>query len=111
MLVLMLILLFLILAFPFLIEPNSIREFYRKKPKYDIQDEMSFLNEAKWVGKVINSCEYIRQVWTCDRLIRALDNKYRNKVDSNLKRKVIYDLNTSWLNQEDKLLRYASKNK
>jgi hypothetical protein len=94
------------------IDPICIgKRLFTKKSKYDIQDEMTFFNEAKWVEKVINSCEYKCQIWVCDKLIQALDNKYHNKVDSDLRRKVIYNLNTNWLKQENKLLHYAPKNK
>lgn len=57
--------------------------------RYDIQDQMSLYQEAKWVEEVIDSCTTIKQ-WVCaNRLIFLLEEKYDKKVkrviNSNIK--------------------------
>jgi len=48
--------------------------------RYDIQDQMSLYQEAKWVEEVIDSCTTIKQ-WVCaNRLIFLLEEKYDKKV-------------------------------
>lgn len=48
--------------------------------RYDIQDQMSLYQDAKWVEEVIDSCTTIKQ-WVCaNRLIFFLEEKYDKKV-------------------------------
>ena len=63
-----------------------------KKKKYNIQDEMSMLDEAKWVEKVIKSCKTYRQLIVARKLYRALSRKYANKVDNDLLSKIDHKL-------------------
>jgi hypothetical protein len=101
----------MLFSITYLLFPILFKNWFVKEPEYDIQDEMTFLNEAKWVEKVINSCEYRCQIWACDKLIVALSNKYKNKVDSKLIRKVKNNLDDIWLKQEQYLLYHEPKNK
>jgi hypothetical protein len=55
-----------------------------KKKKYNIQDEVHMLDEAKWVEKVIKSCKTYKQLIVARKLYRALSHKYENKVDYDL---------------------------
>ena len=48
--------------------------------RYDIQDQMSLYQEAKWVEEVIDSCTTIKQWVYANRLIFLLEEKYDKKV-------------------------------
>ena len=80
------------------IDPNSFHEsvknFFDCFRKYDIQDQMSFFQEATWVTNVIKSCETWKQFYNSKKLISFLNNKYENKV----KPKIIEEImNNLWL--------------
>lgn len=65
-----------------------------KKKKYNIQDEMNMLDEAKWVEKVIKSCKTYKQLTVTRKLYRSLSHKYESKVDCDLLYKI--DNNLHW---------------
>lgn len=48
--------------------------------RYDIQDQMSLYQEAKWVEEVIDSCTTRHQLHNADKLISFLCNKYKKKM-------------------------------
>lgn len=48
--------------------------------RYDIQDQMSLYQEAKWIEEVIDSCTTIKQWIYANRLIFLLEEKYDKKV-------------------------------
>lgn len=59
---------------------------------YDIQDQMSLYQEAKWVEEVIDSCTTIKQ-WVCaNRLIFLLEEKYNKKVERVINSDIKYRL-------------------
>lgn len=60
--------------------PALFKEITNVFHKYDIQDQMSFFQEATWVIKVIKSCETWKQFYNSKKLIAFLNNKYENKV-------------------------------
>ena len=68
-----------------------------RKNKYNIQDEMSLFQDYTWVKKVIQSCKTSAQHTNADNLIEYLKQKYLFKVDSDLLRKLIRDLNNIWI--------------
>lgn len=53
-----------------------------KKKKYNIQDEVHMLDDAKWIEKVMKSCKTYKQLIVTNRLPSILWNKYHNKVDN-----------------------------
>lgn len=55
-----------------------------KEKAYNVQDEMNFFNEAKWVEKVILSCKTQKQTCNAYELIAALCDKYKTKVKSSI---------------------------
>jgi hypothetical protein len=60
--------------------------------RYDIQDQMSLYQEAKWVEEVIDSCTTIKQ-WVCaNRLIFLLEEKYDKKVKRAINSDIKYRL-------------------
>lgn len=63
-----------------------------KKCKYDINTEMKFLNSAKWIEKVIDSCTTLKHTNITCSLIKNLDNLYYKKVDADLFKTVINQL-------------------
>lgn len=74
-----------------------------KKKKYNIQDEMSMLNEAKWVEKVIKSCKTYKQLIATRKLYHALSDKYNNKVDPNLLHRIDNKLYLVWYEMTDQV--------
>lgn len=74
-----------------------------KKKKYNIQDEVHMLNEAKWVEKVIKSCKTYKQLIVARKLYRALSHKYENKVDHDLLYKIDDKLYWSWEGMRDQV--------
>ena len=92
----LIILIFGIAFFPIILLIDEISKDMRteqpKKKKYNIQDEMSMLDEAKWVEKVIKSCKTYRQLIVARKLYRALSRKYANKVDNDLLSKIDHKL-------------------
>ena len=71
----------------------------RKKPKYKIEDEMSFFDDYLWVSKVLNSCKTRAQLYSANELIYILKNKYKNKVDTDVLRDVNIKLDEIWDNK------------
>lgn len=84
-----------------IMEELDITQF--KKNKYNIQDEMNMLNEAKWVEKVIKSCKTYKQLIASRKLYRALSDKYDNKVDSNLLHRIDNNLYLVWYEMTDQV--------
>ena len=78
------------------IDPNGFHEgvknFFDCFRKYDIQDQMSFFQEATWVIKVIKSCETWKQFYNSKKLISFLHNKYENKVKSEIVEEIMNKL-------------------
>ena len=101
------ILIFGIAFVPFIFLTYEISEDMRteqsKKKKYNIQDEMNMLNEAKWVEKVIKSCKTYKQLIASRKLYRALSDKYDNKVDSNLLLRINNNLYLVWHGMTDQV--------
>ena len=59
---------------------NELHDIIDTVHRYDIQDQMSLYQEAKWVEEVIDSCTTFKQ-WVCaNRLIFLLEEKYDKKV-------------------------------
>lgn len=81
--------LFFMLGIPYLISSavdpigtsKVIDSIFKKEKKYDVQDEMSFFNDAEWVKKVILSCKTTAQVWNAYELSKILRKKYEGKVE------------------------------
>lgn len=74
-----------------------------KKKKYNIQDEMNMLNEAKWVEKVIKSCKTYKQLIVTRKLYHTLSDKYYNKVDPNLLHRIDNKLYFVWNRMTDQV--------
>ena len=95
-----LIMLFVFVGVPIsvvcLLDPYLVSDVFKKSPKYNVQDEMSFSNDAKWVEKVINSCNTLEQLYVCDELIKTLIKKYKNKVNPSDLSLIDEDLNSQW---------------
>lgn len=68
-----------------------------RKKKYNIQDEMSLFQDYSWVRKVIASCKTYEQHNHSDCLILFLENKYKNKIDSNLLETILNKLTNYWI--------------
>ena len=54
------------------------------------------LNDLMWIKKVIKSCKTDIQLIHANKLRYLLENKYKNKVDSELLDKVYDDLYLHW---------------
>ncbi len=67
-----------------------------EKKKCKIQDERNMLNDVIWIKKVIKSCKTYRQLLNANQLCYFLEDKYKNKVDSELLDKVSDDLYWHW---------------
>ena len=88
-----LFLLALPIAIAYCIDPDETKEELQDIidmiRRYDIQDQMSLYQEAKWVEEVIGSCTTITQWVYANRLIFLLEEKYDKKVkrviNSNIK--------------------------
>lgn len=97
--------LFFVFGIPYLVssitDPTGtskvIDSIFKKEKKYNIQDEMNFFDDAKWVEKVINSCNTLEQLYVCDELIKTLIKKYKNKVNPFDLSLIDDDLNSQWL--------------
>ena len=99
------ILIFGIMFFPIILLIYEISEDactkQSKKKKYNIQDEMYMLDEAKWVEKVIKSCKTYKQLIAARKLYRALSHKYENKVDYDLLHRIDNKLYWVWYEMTD----------
>lgn len=67
-----------------------------KKKKYKIQDEMNMFNDVMWIKKVIRSCKTYKQLTNANKLRYILEDKYKNKIDSNLLDRMFNDLYWDW---------------
>ena len=74
-----------------------------KKKKYNIQDEMTMLDESKWVEKVTKGCKTYKQLIVARKLRHALFDKYKNKVDRDLLYKIDNELHCSWERMTDRV--------
>jgi len=74
-----------------------------KKKKYNIQDEMYMLDEAKWVEKVTKNCKTYKQLIVARKLCHALFDKYKNKVDHDFLYKIDNELHWSWERMTDQV--------
>lgn len=72
-----------------------------RKPKYNYQTQLNFLNDSLYVKKVINSCITVKQLYVSDNLITNIKNKYKNKVEKDLYWKVINELNKIWFDRDN----------
>lgn len=85
---------------------NMSKDMYTKqskKKKYNIQDEMYMLNEARWVEKITNSCKTYKQLIVARKLCHALFDKYKNKVDHDLLHKINNNLYLVWNRMTDRV--------
>lgn len=104
--------LFVLVGFPLIISyglyPNEtskqIKDLFNVGPKYNIQDEMSFFNEAEWVKKVILSCNTTKQIWNAYELSKILRNKYNNKVETKIIWSVSDEISRVFDNHHDRLI-------
>ena len=103
--------LFFMLGIPYLISSavdpigtsKVIDSIFKKEKKYNVQNEMSFFNDAEWVKKVILSCKSNKQIWNAYRLSENLRNKYRNKVNNETLWLVSNEISKIFDNHHDKL--------
>lgn len=84
------------IAFAYCFDPDGTKEELQDIidtiRTYDIQDQMSLYQEAKWVEEVIYSCTTIKQ-WACaNRLIFLLEEKYDKKVKREVNSEIKYRL-------------------
>ena len=99
-----LVILFFVFGIPYLISSiidpigtsKVINSIFKKEKKYNVQDKMSFFDDAKWVEKVINSCNTLEQLYVCDELIKTLIKKYKNKVNPSDLSLIDDNLNSQW---------------
>ena len=104
--------LFFVFGIPYLISSavdpigtsKVIDSIFKKEKKYNVQDEMSFFNDAEWVKKVILSCNTNKQIWNAYELSEILRNKYRNKVDNKTLWLVSNEISKIFDDHHDKLL-------
>lgn len=101
------VLIFGIMFLPIILLIRDIsKDMYTKQPKkkkYNIQDEMNMLDEARWVEKVIKSCKTYKQLIATRKLRHALFDKYTNKVDHDLLYKIDNNLHWSWERMTDQV--------
>ena len=81
---------------------GGFREIYEKKPKYDYQTQIKFLDDSLWVKKVIESCNNRKQIWVANKLIICFKNKYYKKVEQRLYNTVCRNLENCWDKIENK---------
>lgn len=104
--------LFFVLGIPYLfssaVDPigtsKVIDSIFKKKKKYNVQDEMSFFNDAEWVKKVILSCNSTTQIWNAYELSKILRKKYDSKVENKIMWIVSDEISKVFDRQYDKLI-------
>lgn len=84
---------------------KQIKDLFNIDHKYNIQDEMSFFNEAEWVKKVILSCNTTKQIWNAYELSKILREKYNNKVETKIIWSVSDEISRVFDNHHDRLIR------
>ena len=104
--------LFFVFGIPYLISSIAdpigtskvIDSIFKKEKKYNVQDEMSFFNDAEWVKKVILSCNTNKQIWKAHKLSEFLRKKYDKKVNREVVWIVCDEISKVFDKQHDKLL-------